>query len=234
MSADSGAIKPTIAEERQSPSALDISFLRHLVLFGARVWRPKRTLRRIYARARHAIDIKSNSDLISLYLFMICVTGLLSFSSPPHSAVSMLVEIVTGHWLDYRHDPRIMFDTMCRELAPLMISSKRENAFRRREIATCRAHVTPTDQKQFTWSILFRFDIRSLLDSMLARAEWMQKRRVIFQIHLKEFQKCQDTCQNLQDARLSSTSSSSSTPFELVKCISDRRLWCEQTCKWRV
>lgn len=27
----------------------------------------------------------------------------------------------------------------------------------------------------------------------------MQKRRVISQIHLKEFQKCQDTCQNLQD-----------------------------------
>lgn len=34
----------------------------------------------------------------------------------------------------------------------------------------------------------------------------MQKRRVISQIHLKEFQKCQDTCQNLQDFLFSSFS----------------------------
>ena len=51
----------------------------------------------------------------------------------------------------------------------------------------------------------------------------MRKRRVIVQIQLKEFQKCQDTCQNLQDA----SPLRDRFPLELVKCISDRRLMSE-------
>lgn len=94
---------------------------------------------RAWEQARHAIDIKSNSDLISFYLFMICVTGFLSF----FGCQCEFVEIVTGHWLDYRRDPRVMFVVMRDLQARLMISSKGKKILCRREMTrrTCPVHV---------------------------------------------------------------------------------------------
>lgn len=76
-----------------------------------------------FAREEHAVDIKSNFDLISFYLFMICVTRLLSW---PNKASRCSCR-VTGHWINYRHDLDFMFNTFwSQELQPcLMISSRK-------------------------------------------------------------------------------------------------------------
>lgn len=87
-------------------------------------------IKRKRARERHANGIKSNFDLISFYLFMLCVTRFLS------SAWVLLflytVEIVTGYWLDYRHDLGIMFNTLRCEHYKLVLMISSEKKIHRR------------------------------------------------------------------------------------------------------
>lgn len=135
---------------------------------------------RAWERKRHAIGIKSNFDLISfLFIYDLC-DGIFKFFFvcffffPPAGRITS----------DFVND-FIKARKICNVDAHVSLVSILLSLF------------SPPIKNNFMWSILSRLTfLSSMTKKKRKQIRKMQKRRVIiFQIQLKEFQKCRDTCQ---------------------------------------